>query len=72
MRSTSATDGAVRPHPVSRVGVVATVLGSGVLNIVKEGTAYFGDDAGRWCPVEELDGQVERTVVASIVRSWRV
>src|SRR5271166_2547892 len=36
VRSTCATEGAVRPHPVSRVAVVETPA----LNIVKEGTAW--------------------------------
>src|SRR5271157_4602994 len=44
VRSTSATDGAVRPHPASRVGfgrsAVEAAVEESVLNIVKEGTAW--------------------------------
>jgi hypothetical protein len=49
VESTWATDGAVRPKPISRV----VVVGTPVLNIVKEGTASSGDDAGRLPPAEE-------------------
>src|SRR6201995_744939 len=49
VESTWATDGAVRPKPISRV----VVVGMSVLNIVKEGTAWPGDDAGRLGAVEE-------------------